>query len=785
WLNDHVQDNPSSTHTGTCNMSFSYQISSGGTLHISRLRRALHSVVTKHESLRTSLFFDVEKNILMQRIIEPDDNDDDNSRLFTLSESSFKTEDELNKIIYDERTNTTHFDLSGALVFRCHAAHRKQSVSSDQLCEGDVLIFSFHRALFDVPSIHIFLHDLNKAYAMEQVFSECSNCLRYIDYSVAERDMPMITASTFWAQALQDYDIDRPMPLPFIEHHAIDGHRTRRRVSTSFDFDHDLSQAILTFASTDGIQLQWLYLTIYYIFLFKMANGEQDLCVTMNTDGRYQDELKSIIGIFGNIIPLRCRIDPRSSFTRLAEDTLLMTTRSFHYSYFPFERILAQCSINANPTFLNTSFTFYSHTTHQKYAQVKLDDVSLQGIFSPNTIHSNMNMHTSDFSLSLEHDLTINRISLTVDTSADLFSVDIVDKFAQRFFLLSKCLFGTDIDRPVCELSVVLPDEITLIQSFRNTEIVFPPFGCVHHEFSRQIITNSQKLAIVLDKQSLTYSELLFHAQHVALYLGQRQKQIICQCMERSIEMIIGQMAILFSGAAYCALSPEDPVERLAALVKQVGSQHILIHPSTRNKFDEDVSLCLHDLIIILSSNNASQETSVDIDGVFPCTQRHDLAYIIFTSGSTGSPKLVQITHENIVACMLSFTHHLDVFTHHDIFVQYAQCSFDVHIQESWGTLMIGGSLVLLHPSGHLDLEYLSAAIFCHNVTYLAGVPSLALLLCDYLEKTGQREFLTRIKAFGFLGMYLIAVTTERICRRPIADSGQHRIDLVQTEILV
>ena len=58
-----------------------------------------------------------------------------------------------------------------------------------------------------------------------------------------------------------------------------------------------------------------LALATYYAFLFKLTNGERDLCIGMNINNRYHDELKSIIGLFENIIPLRCQLDPHFIFS--------------------------------------------------------------------------------------------------------------------------------------------------------------------------------------------------------------------------------------------------------------------------------------------------------------------------------------------------------------------------------------------------------------------------------------------------------------------------------------
>ena len=131
--------------------------------------------------------------------------------------------------------------------------------------------------------------------------------------------MSMTGASMFWKDTLHDYNINQSLPLPFDRYRLADEHRTGRGTSISFIFGEDLSHHFLSYASSNNIKSEYLVLAIYYAFLFKLTNGEKDLCVGINTNGRYRDELKSIIGLFENIIPLRCQLDPRWSFDQLID----------------------------------------------------------------------------------------------------------------------------------------------------------------------------------------------------------------------------------------------------------------------------------------------------------------------------------------------------------------------------------------------------------------------------------------------------------------------------------
>jgi hypothetical protein len=161
-------------------MLFLYRLAPYHTLSTKKLRHALQLIINKHQSLRTSLTFDTEKKLLMQRIINPDSNDQ--NELFTFIESAFATDEQLNNIMHDEQTNPEHFNLTHGLVFRCHIIHYKKISKINLLGEKDAISFNFHHALFDFLSMNIFLKDLQQAYTTGYLPADDNNTtLRYLD----------------------------------------------------------------------------------------------------------------------------------------------------------------------------------------------------------------------------------------------------------------------------------------------------------------------------------------------------------------------------------------------------------------------------------------------------------------------------------------------------------------------------------------------------------------------------------------------------------------------------
>jgi len=178
WFDERTRFDHNKPFVTIYNMPFLYRLLPKHTLSIKQLCHALQLIVTKHLSLRTSLIFDTEKNLLTQRIIDFDDN---NNQLFEFIESSYETEEELDDIMHDEKCNSQLFDLAQGLVFRCQVVHYKEISTNGVLYDKGVLIFNFHHALFDFQSMNTFLHDLNQAYKTGQPETNDDTSLRYLD----------------------------------------------------------------------------------------------------------------------------------------------------------------------------------------------------------------------------------------------------------------------------------------------------------------------------------------------------------------------------------------------------------------------------------------------------------------------------------------------------------------------------------------------------------------------------------------------------------------------------
>ena len=92
--------------------------------------------------------------------------------------------------------------------------------------------------------------------------------------------------------------------------------------------------------------------------------------------------------------------------------------------------------------------------------------------------------------------------------------------------------------------------------------------------------------------------------------------------------------------------------------------------------------------------------------------------------------------HRNFMNCLYSFIR-IGIFSEADTVLQMSRCSFDLHFGDIIGTIAVGASIVMLHPDGTIDSEYIVNTMKKKEISYLLSVPTILNAL---LEFSLQRE---------------------------------------------
>ncbi|CAF1496030.1 unnamed protein product [Adineta ricciae] len=711
-------------------------------LSIERLRRAIQSVLVKHSVLRTSIFINSTGTITQSQVPI----NDLNQTLFGFTVLHIDTNDKNN--ISEMIHHSNLFNLTEGRLLHCHLLLRQQSSSlqsHDHLSTNDIILFHIHHSAFDGASTPIFMRDLSLAYNQDSPLSIDENTLNYIDYSLYERQMDMTSAKHFWKTLLHEYDLESELALPFDRHRLPHKERSGKAIVAQITFDHQLSQSFLDYAHSSNVTPFQLGLSIFFVFLMKLTNGQRDLCVGSVCANRYRSELEDLIGMFVATLPYRLQFDPSTSFHQLVKQVQQLCFSILEHSHYPLQHIIDN---QHSPAFLEIMYDFIPLSSSNN-EQVIVDG----NVLEPISLEKDDFVAKFDFMLTLT-EKSSDEMSCSLICSEDRFDHSTVQTLLQRFTHLFSQLFHPSISSlhtssPLYKLSLILPEEQSVIDSMRNHDVNRPRTSTrtIPQLFSEQVMIHPQKMGVELDEQMLSYGELYFYTQQLGMNLiniyNVKEGDIVCQCVERSISMVIGILSIEMIGGVYCPLSPQDPTQRLQTLVKETQSRLILVDSLTQNKLQDGEKRVNMDTMLnmngMINDNDLDRLSNINVTV-------ESIGYIIFTSGSTGVPKAAQFRQRNFLEFTRSFVE-VGVFDENDTVLQTTKCSFDIHVEDLIGTFVLGASLIMLRPDGLMDLPYLIDTIEKKEITYFNSVPSYLATLCSYLDKRLEKASLNHVRS--------------------------------------
>ncbi|MDQ0416224.1 fengycin family lipopeptide synthetase D [Croceifilum oryzae] len=276
-------------------------------------------------------------------------------------------------------------------------------------------------------------------------------------------------------------------------------------------------------------------------------------------------------------------------------------------------------------------------------------------------------------------------------------------------------------DQPISQLDFLTEaDKKQLLVDFNATKSLFPKDKTIPQLFEEQVVQMPDQVAVVCKDQNLTFYELNQQAEKVAYLLAERgvgANQIIGLLVPPSIEMMIGLVGILKSGAAFLPIDPDTPMDRIEYMVQNSAVKQILTIADFYNRIPDTVEkIDLNKLWLEQSSNDHACALKIG--------ESSDLAYVIYTSGTTGLPKGVQVTHRNVMNYIASVATQTSVSSA-DKSMLLSSYAFDLGYTPIFLTLLSGSQLYLVSREEYAEPEILLEYIRQSKITLIKLTPSL------------------------------------------------------------
>ncbi|KPA87224.1 amino acid adenylation enzyme/thioester reductase family protein, partial [Pseudomonas asplenii] len=464
--------------------------------------------------------------------------------------------------------------------------------------------------------------------------------------------------------------------------------------------DADLSRRLRDQARQLGVSAASLH-HLAWARVVGAVSGKSDVVFGTVLMGRMQGGKGAdrALGMFINTLPLRVKLEGHAvrEGVRTTHARLTALLGHEHASLAQAQR----CSGVAAPTPLFSSLLNYRHsaTGSQVSAETARAWAGLQSLGGD---------EQSTYPITLSVDDLGEGFSLAVQTLVEIGAQRIGDYMLAALAALVEALEQAP-QTPLQQLEILSAAERQqVLHGFNATARDYPRHSSLVQLFEEQVAAQPDALAAVQGGQALTYRQLNGRANALAQHLaglGVQPGDRVGLLLERSFDLLAGQLAILKCGAAYVPLDINAPAERQAFMLHDSEARQVLTRGSS--EVPEGVRRVDLDLLAL----------ATDVPNPQSLSGAESVAYIMYTSGSTGTPKGVLVPHRAVSRLVLN-NGYAD-FNRQDRVAFASNPAFDASTLDVWAPLLNGGCVVVVEQSVLLSLEDFRALLLAQSVSVL------------------------------------------------------------------
>ncbi|WP_317847587.1 non-ribosomal peptide synthetase [Pseudomonas sp. HTZ2] len=584
------------------------------------------------------------------------------------------------------------FDLAQAPLLR---------VSVLDTAEGrQHLIVTHHHILLDGWSTSQLLGEVMQRYAGQTPASSAS---RYRDYMAWLVVQDAQSAQDFWSAQLA------PLEEPTLLANGAQAEPGATGFGEYFQvLDPATSERLGAFARQHKVTLNSL-VQAAWLLLLQRYSGQACVAFGATVAGRPVDlpGIEQQLGLFINTLPVIARPEPGQSVAQWVQAIQALNLDLREYEHSPLAEVQRLAGLG---NLFDTLLVFENYPLAEALQQGPDTGLRILDVQGREQTH---------FPLTVSADFGA-RLSLRYNYARSAFGDTFIASLHEHLCNLLQAMAAAP-EQALGQLTLLGDSERDLqLLAWNDTQVAFAPMQPVHRLFESQAERAGQAPALVFGDQQLDYAELNRQANRLAHRLrahGVGPEVLVGIAAERSLELVIGLLAVLKAGGAYVPMDPDYPAERLQYMLEDSGVGLLLSHSTLVARLplvDGVQVLCLDQLDL---TQGPDHNLDLALDGA-------SLAYMIYTSGSTGRPKGAGNRHDALYN-RLAWMQAAYPLGAGDTVLQKTPFSFDVSVWEFFWPLMVGARLAIAEPGAHRDPAQLVALINRHQVDTLHFVPSM------------------------------------------------------------
>ncbi|MDP9679488.1 amino acid adenylation domain-containing protein/non-ribosomal peptide synthase protein (TIGR01720 family), partial [Paenibacillus jamilae] len=579
-------------------------------------------------------------------------------------------------------------------------------------------IWSFHHILMDGWCLSFMTQEVFGSYLAlragdEPVLEPVTPFSRFIEW-LERQDRE--AALQYWRGYLADYEQQITLPQQKAQPKSM---QAGEYIAEDLDceFQPELVAQIERVAKQNQVTINTLIQTVWGVLLQKY-NNSTDVVFGSVVSGRPGDipGVEHMIGLFINTIPVRVQSEPGESFVELMKRTQRQALASNAYDAFPLYEI--QALTEQKQDLINHIMIFENYPVEQQVEQLGSDGQD------PFTISNVVSTEETNYDLNV---VVMPGEGIKIRFMYNTLSFDQagIERLYGHFArLLEQISLNPHVRVEELEL-LTAAEKQQITAAFNDTACAFPSHQTIHQLFEEQVAQTPDQVALVFGHQRLTYRELNERANSLARILqaqGVGPDKLVGLMVERSVEMIVGLLAVLKAGGAYVPIDPEFPSSRIAYMLEDSEAAVLL----TRRDLAEEHHC--HANALFLEDAALYQGESSNLESI---SSPEHLAYVIYTSGSTGNPKGVMLQHRSVLNFITGMREVIDFETSQTM-LSLTTISFDIFVLETILPLLGGMTVVLGDHQHQVNPQALGELIAYHHIEMLQMTPSRLQMLLGH-----------------------------------------------------